>query len=122
MFRVLAEPRWLGALAVAAAFAVAAFFLGQWQWHRYEERRDRADRITAHYDAAPVSLDGRLDTGPMPVTEEWTKVRAQGRYAAGEPLLVRYNSKLPVVVYAPGDVEVRYRIWAASESQAASRQ
>ena len=25
----------------------------------------------------------------MPVTEEWTKVRAQGRYAAGEPLLVR---------------------------------
>lgn len=89
MFRVLAEPRWLGALAVAAAFAVAAFFLGQWQWHRYEERRDRADRITAHYDAAPVSLDGRLDTGPMPVTEEWTKVRAQGRYAAGEPLLVR---------------------------------
>lgn len=40
----------------------------------------------------------------------------------GEPLLVRYNSKLPVVVYAPGDVEVRYRIWAASESQAASRQ
>ena len=40
----------------------------------------------------------------------------------GEPLLVRYNSKLPVVVYAPGDVEVHYRIWAASKSQAASRQ
>lgn len=40
----------------------------------------------------------------------------------GEPLLVRYNSKLPVVVYAPDDVEVNYRIWAASGSQAASRQ
>lgn len=32
----------------------------------------------------------------------------------GEPLLVRYNSKLPLVVYAPADVEVRYRIWSAA--------
>jgi ecotin len=30
-----------------------------------------------------------------------------------EPLLLRYNSKLPVVVYVPEDVEVRYRIWRA---------
>ena len=33
----------------------------------------------------------------------------------GEPYLVRYNSRLPIVVYAPKDVEVRYRIWSASE-------
>lgn len=31
----------------------------------------------------------------------------------GEPYLVRYNSKLPVVVYVPDGVEVRYRIWTA---------
>lgn len=31
----------------------------------------------------------------------------------GEPYLVRYNSRLPTVVYAPEGVEVRYRIWAA---------
>ena len=31
----------------------------------------------------------------------------------GEPYLVRYNSKLPAVVYVPSDVEVRYRIWRA---------
>ena len=31
----------------------------------------------------------------------------------GEPYLIRYNSRLPVVVYAPEDVEVRYRIWKA---------
>lgn len=29
----------------------------------------------------------------------------------GEPYLMRYNSKLPVVVYAPKSVEVRYRFW-----------
>ncbi|MGQ7959036.1 serine protease inhibitor ecotin [Pseudomonas sp. SP16.1] len=32
----------------------------------------------------------------------------------GEPLLVRYNSKLPLVIYAPVDVEVRYRLWSAA--------
>ena len=31
----------------------------------------------------------------------------------GEPKLLRYNSRLPVVVYVPADVEVRYRIWRA---------
>lgn len=32
----------------------------------------------------------------------------------GEPRLLRYNSQLPLVVYVPNDVEVRYRIWRAS--------
>jgi ecotin len=31
----------------------------------------------------------------------------------GEPFLIRYNSRLPVVVYVPEGVEVRYRIWTA---------
>jgi len=29
------------------------------------------------------------------------------------PYLIRYNSRLPVVVYVPEGVEVRYRIWSA---------
>ncbi|MBP6117221.1 MAG: serine protease inhibitor ecotin [Neisseriaceae bacterium] len=29
--------------------------------------------------------------------------------------LIRYNSKLPIVVYAPEDVEVQYRIWTAPD-------
>ena len=32
----------------------------------------------------------------------------------GEPYLIRYNSRLPIVVYAPEGVEIRYRIWSAS--------
>ncbi|MDL5045345.1 serine protease inhibitor ecotin [Oscillatoria amoena NRMC-F 0135] len=34
----------------------------------------------------------------------------------GQPELLRYNSKLPLVVYVPEDVEVRYRIWSAPSS------
>jgi ecotin len=31
----------------------------------------------------------------------------------GDPYLVRYNSRLPLVVYVPKGVAVRYRIWHA---------
>lgn len=33
----------------------------------------------------------------------------------GDGFMLRYNSKLPIVLYAPKDVEVRYRIWSASD-------
>jgi ecotin len=32
----------------------------------------------------------------------------------GDGFLLRYNSKLPIVLYVPKDIEVRYRIWSAS--------
>lgn len=32
----------------------------------------------------------------------------------GEPQLLRYNSRLPLVVYVPEGVEVRHRIWRAA--------
>lgn len=32
----------------------------------------------------------------------------------------RYNSKLPLVVYAPKDVEVRYRLWSANQDTMAA--
>ena len=32
----------------------------------------------------------------------------------GDGFMLRYNSKLPIVLYVPKDVEVRYRIWSAS--------
>jgi len=32
----------------------------------------------------------------------------------GESYIIPYNSRLPVVVYVPEGVEVRYRIWSAA--------
>ena len=34
----------------------------------------------------------------------------------GDPYLIRYNSRLPVVVYVPDGAEVRYRIWHADKT------
>jgi len=40
----------------------------------------------------------------------------------GDPQLLRYNSQLPLVVYVPKDVEVRYRLWRASPTTQRARQ
>ena len=37
-------------------------------------------------------------------------------FVTAAPLQIRYNSRLPIVVYAPRGYEVRYRIWTASET------
>lgn len=36
----------------------------------------------------------------------------------GEPKLLRYNSKLPLVIYVPTGTEVRYRVWKAENETA----
>jgi cytochrome oxidase assembly protein ShyY1 len=83
--------RWLTALAMAALFAVGCYFLGQWQWHRHEDKAARADRIERHYKATPVPLS-RVMPRPgadLPRALEWTRVTATGRYAATDAMLVR---------------------------------
>ncbi len=36
-------------------------------------------------------------------------------FVTGPRLQIRYNSRVPIVVYVPKGAEVRYRIWKASE-------
>lgn len=42
-------------------------------------------------------------------------------FVHGDPLTVRYNSRLPIVVYAPEGYEIRYRIWAAAAEYISGR-
>jgi len=46
----------------------------------------------------------------MAVPEGSTKV---SRFVTTAPLNIRYNSRLPIVIYAPLDYQIRYRIWEA---------
>lgn len=39
------------------------------------------------------------------------------KFISGESMSVRYNSRLPIVVYLPKDCELKYRIWTAGELQ-----
>ena len=41
----------------------------------------------------------------------------ENKFVSGETLIVRYNSKLPIVIYAPKGFEVKYRIWKADKEK-----
>ena len=38
------------------------------------------------------------------------------KFIQGKPLTIHYNSRLPIVIYAPVGTEIRYRIWEAPQS------
>lgn len=59
-------------------------------------------------DVAAGTLMG-VPPGKEPVEE----------FVAGTPLLIDYNSRLPVVIYTPEEYQIRYRIWEAGKEQVA---
>ncbi|QDU92912.1 ecotin family protein [Lignipirellula cremea] len=43
------------------------------------------------------------------------------KFIAVPSQLIRYNSRIPLVVYVPADAEVRYRIWKAGPAASAEK-
>ena len=66
------------------------------------------------YPSYKVSKMGPMAGTLMAVDPDAPKV---ARFIAlgDEPYLIRYNSRLPIVIYVPEDAEVRYRIWTTGE-------
>jgi ecotin len=63
------------------------------------------------YPSYNVSKIGPMAGTLMAVDPDAPKV-ARFITLGGEPYIIRYNSRLPIVMYVPEGVEVRYRIWA----------
>ena len=64
------------------------------------------------YPRYNVSKIGPMAGTLMAVDPDAPKV-ARFITLGGEPYIIRYNSRLPIVVYVPEGVEVRYRIWTS---------
>ncbi|WP_350616777.1 serine protease inhibitor ecotin [Pseudomonas sp. HY7a-MNA-CIBAN-0227] len=60
----------------------------------------RLDKVSGPMSTLLACPDGKTRTDFVPVV--------------GDGFVLRYNSKLPIVIYVPKDVEVRYRVWSAS--------
>lgn len=78
-------------MTVAVLAAVACFFLGRWQWGRWEQKHTMQSRIGHNYNASPVALPTILPRRgtPLPPDKEWAQVRMTGRYDAAQRVLVR---------------------------------
>ncbi|WP_186526027.1 SURF1 family protein [Leekyejoonella antrihumi] len=91
MLRLLMTRRWLAWLAVAAVWGVGCFYLGRWQWHRYESKHTLQHQMNDNYNGTPASIASLLPSESSVVTsdKQWRQVRLLGTYDASHRVLVR---------------------------------
>lgn len=86
--------RWVGYVAIAAAFAVACAFLSNWQFSRNAERAEQLELVAANYDDTPVPYAQVIPDGArLDPADEWRPVLLHGRYLADEQLLARNRAQ-----------------------------
>jgi cytochrome oxidase assembly protein ShyY1 len=92
--RFLLSRRWLLFAVAVAVLAYGAWWLGEWQFHRLEERRDRNTVTARNIDAPPVPASEVLAPGrPVRALDEWRRVEATGTYLADQSVVVRYQTR-----------------------------
>jgi cytochrome oxidase assembly protein ShyY1 len=73
----LLSRRWLVFAVVVAALAWVAVELGQWQFHRLDERKAENQVTATNLDAVPVPVDDVLSPDrPAGAKDEWRRVTA----------------------------------------------
>lgn len=92
--RFLLSRRWILFFVAVVLLAYLAFRLGEWQFHRLDERRERNAITERNLAADPVPVQKVLSVGdPVSAQEEWRHVTARGRYAEDETVVVRYQTR-----------------------------
>lgn len=64
------------------------------------------------YTYYEMSGAGQVASTLMAPPEDAAEIEA---FVHGTPLTLRYNNRMPIVIYAPVGFEIRYRIWAAAD-------
>ena len=92
--RFLLSRRWLLFALTVAALAWGASLLGQWQFHRLEERRADNRLVAQNLDRPPVPLDDVLAVGrPAADDDEWREVVVHGTWDDAHTIVVKYQTR-----------------------------
>jgi cytochrome oxidase assembly protein ShyY1 len=103
----------------------ATWWLGEWQFGRLEDRKERNAVVRANEDRPPVPVEDVLAPGqPVEEDEEWRLVTATGEYHVDDTVVVRYRTRdgMPGVeavvplVTADGTAVVVDRGWYATDN------
>ncbi len=93
-FRFLLSRRWVLFLVAVIVLAGVAWRLGEWQFHRLEDRKDRNAIIERNEAAPPVDVaDVMSREGSLSAQDEWKRVTATGTYAPDDTVVVRYRTR-----------------------------
>ncbi len=89
----MVSRRWLLFAVAVAALAYGTWWLGEWQFHRLDDRREKnavVERNLAR-PTAPVADVLAVAEG-ADRDDEWRRVTATGEYAVDDTVIVRYRS------------------------------
>jgi cytochrome oxidase assembly protein ShyY1 len=92
--KFLFSRRWILFALTVAVLAYGAYWLGEWQFHRLEDRKERNAQTIENLDRAAVPVDQVLAAGrPVAEADEWRRVRATGTYLPDQNIIVRYQTR-----------------------------
>ncbi|HYH34210.1 MAG TPA: SURF1 family protein [Nocardioides sp.] len=93
-WRFLLSRRWVAFALVVALLAWLAWWLGEWQFGRLEDRKERNATIERN-ETAPVAPVEQLTSpgGEVAAGDEWRVVTATGTYAVEDTVIVRYRTR-----------------------------
>ena len=128
--RFLLSRRWfLFAIAVGLA-AWGATLLGQWQFHRLDDRRHDNDVLARNLGAAPVPIE-KVMTPDRATThdDEWKRVTATGTYDDEHTVVLKYQTRdsasgvdvVTPLVLADGTAVLVDRGWLATPARGGDR-
>lgn len=93
VFRILLTRRWVVLTLVFLAVIPVMIWLGQWQYHRYQQTNRNNAMITANLDAAAVPMESLSRPGAtIPVSEMYRTVTARGHFDPAHQFVVRHRT------------------------------
>ena len=92
--RFLLSRRWVLFALVVAALAWLAAQLGQWQFHRLDDRRAENSLVKRNLDRPPVPVADLLAVGTAPDDDhEWRKVVVHGTWDDAHTIVLKYQTR-----------------------------
>lgn len=92
-WRFLASRRWVLFFLTIVLVGAATWWLGEWQFGRLDDRRERNAIIRANENREPVPVEDVLAPGEgVAADEEWSLVTATGEYDVADTVVVRYRT------------------------------
>lgn len=93
-FGFLLSRRWLLFALAVALLSWGAWWLGEWQFDRLEERQSDNAIIRANETQEPAPVEDVLAAGrEVREEDEWRVVTATGEYAVEDTVIVRYRTR-----------------------------
>jgi cytochrome oxidase assembly protein ShyY1 len=93
-WRFLVSRRWILFFLTVIVLAYATWWLGEWQFGRLHDKRERNAIIETNEHHDPVPVDQVLAPGEtVQETEEYKVVEATGTYDVDDTLVLRYRTR-----------------------------